>query len=84
MKFAGKGFIDTSRIASGPANIWTDVLMTNTKNISTGIDRVIEELVKLKKAVAGEDEKNICCLLEKARKKREALIKHKFEKKELL
>ena len=26
LKFAGKGFIDTSRIASGPANIWADVL----------------------------------------------------------
>jgi prephenate dehydrogenase len=84
MKFAGKGFIDTSRIASGPANIWTDVLMTNTKNVGRGIDRVIAELLKLKKALAGEDEKQICNLLDKARSKRAALIKHKFEKKELL
>jgi len=84
LKFAGKGFIDTSRIASGPANIWTDVLMTNTKNIDSGIDRVIGELLKLKKAVAGEDERQICNLLDKARNKRAALIKHKFEKKELL
>jgi len=28
LKFAGKGFIDTSRIASGPVNIWTYCLLT--------------------------------------------------------
>ncbi len=33
LKFAGKGFIDTSRIASGPANIWADVLLTNANNV---------------------------------------------------
>ena len=32
MKFAGKGFMDTSRIASGPVNIWADILLTNANN----------------------------------------------------
>jgi prephenate dehydrogenase len=44
MKFAGKGFIDTSRLASGPADVWTDVLMTNDRNIILGLDRLIGQL----------------------------------------
>jgi prephenate dehydrogenase len=55
LKFAGKGFMDTSRIASGPANIWADVLLTNANNTTKGIDKIIAELVKLKKAIKKEN-----------------------------
>lgn len=34
---AGTGFIDTSRVASGPANIWTDILLTNKQGCLRGI-----------------------------------------------
>jgi prephenate dehydrogenase len=84
LKFAGKGFMDTSRIASGPANIWADVLMTNTKNISRGIDKVIAELTKLKKAIKGKNKAEIEKLLERARNKRATLIKYKIKKKEMI
>ncbi len=84
LKFAGKGFIDTSRIASGPANIWADVLMTNTDNLSKGIDKIISELTKLKKAVEYKNHKKIESILERARCKRAALIKYKMNKKELV
>ncbi|MFZ2147015.1 MAG: prephenate dehydrogenase/arogenate dehydrogenase family protein [Sedimentisphaerales bacterium] len=84
LKFAGKGFIDTSRIASGPANIWADVLLTNANNTTRGIDKVIAELVKLKKAMKKENKREIEKLLEKARTKRAALIKYKIKKKELI
>lgn len=84
LKFAGKGFIDTSRIASGPANIWSDVLLTNVKNTIKGIDKIITELLKIKKAVQKENKRDIEQLLEKARMKRELLIKYKYRKKELI
>ena len=84
MKFAGKGFLDTSRIASGPANIWVDVLLTNTGNISKGIDKVIAELLKLKKAVDNKDKEQIEKLLAAAKKKRAALIDYKIEQKEII
>jgi prephenate dehydrogenase len=84
MKFAGKDFLDTSRIASGPANIWTDVLLTNTENISGGIDKVIAELHKLKKAIDNKDGKQIEKLLAAARKKRADLIDYKIEQKEII
>jgi prephenate dehydrogenase len=84
LKFAGKGFIDTSRIASGPANIWTDVLLTNINNTTRGIDKIIAELEKLKKAIKKENKREIEKLLEKARTKRATLIKYKYKKKELI
>jgi prephenate dehydrogenase len=84
LKFAGKGFMDTSRIASGPANIWADVLVTNANNTTRAIDKIIGELEKLKRAIKAGDKKRIEKLLESARNKRRALIKYKIKKKELL
>jgi len=84
LNFAGKGFMDTSRVASGPANVWADVLMTNTKNAIKGIDKVIAELNKLKEAIKGKNKTKIEKLLETARGKRETLIKYKIRKKELI
>jgi len=84
LKFAGRGFMDTSRIASGPANIWADVLLTNADNSTKGIDKVIAELLKLKKAIKNDNEREIEKLLEAARVKRAALIKGKMRKKELI
>jgi len=84
LKFAGRGFIDTSRVASGPANIWTDVLRTNAKNSINGIDKIVSELARLKKAIKSGNEKEIEKLLEAARGKRAALIRYKVKKKELI
>jgi prephenate dehydrogenase len=82
LKYAGKGFIDTSRIASGPANIWTDILLTN-ENLCGSIDRMMEELARLRKAIADGDEGRVHELLEKARRMREALITYKMKRKEI-
>ncbi len=84
LKFAGKGFMDTSRIASGPANIWADVLLTNSTNITKGIDKLIAELGKLKKAVKNENKREIEKLLKKAKTKRATMIKYKIKKKEII
>jgi prephenate dehydrogenase len=84
LKFAGKGFMDTSRIASGPHNIWSDVLLTNVNNTTRGIDKIIAELNKIKKAIQKEDKQQIEQLLKKARKKRTILINYKYKKKELI
>jgi len=84
LKFAGRGFIDTTRIASGPANIWTDILATNARNAVRGIDKIISELSKLKKAIKNGDRKQIESLLNKARDKRAALKNYKIENKEII
>ena len=84
MKFAGKGFLDSTRISSGPASIWTDVLLANGNNIADGIDRAITELSKLRTAIRDGKRDRITELLETARSKRASLVKYKIRKKELL
>lgn len=84
LKFAGKGFMDTSRIASGPANIWADVLLTNANNVSRGIDRLLAELAGFKKAIRSRDRKKIEKLLESAASKRRSFVKYKMSRKELI
>ena len=84
LKMAGKGFFDTSRVASGPANIWTDILITNADNICKSIDRLGRELKKLQTAVKNKNGKQIEKLLESARNKRTAMIEHKLNKKDIL
>lgn len=84
LTFAGKGFIDTSRVASGPENVWSDILITNAANTAQGIDKVIAELRKLQKAIREKDQKRVEKLLAAARAKRAALIRYKVRRKELL
>ncbi len=83
LRLTGKGFIDASRIASGPANIWADILLTNADNTSKGIDTIIAELRKIQKALKAGDQKQVEKLLETARNKRDTMIKYKMSKREL-
>lgn len=84
MKFAGKGFLDSTRISSGPASIWTDVLLANRENIAAGLDRTIAELSRLQAAIRDGQRDRITELLETARRKRADLVKYKIRRKELL
>ena len=83
MHRAGKGFMDTSRVASGPANVWMDILLTNRAACTQGIDKLIAELRRFGEAIEAGDEQTLEKLLEAARRKREQLIEYKLQKKEL-
>jgi prephenate dehydrogenase len=61
-----------------------DVLLTNVNNATKGIDKIIAELVKIKKAIKKENKQQIEQLPEKARTKRAILIKYKYKQKELI
>ncbi|MBC8481778.1 MAG: prephenate dehydrogenase [Planctomycetes bacterium] len=84
LRFAGKGFFDTSRVASGPANIWADIFITNSRNCCESIDKLIDELLKLKSAINSKDKKQIEKLLEQARTKRAEMINYKINTEEVI
>jgi prephenate dehydrogenase len=81
---AGKGFLDTSRVASGPANVWCDIFQTNPDPVIRGIDRLVGELEKIKKAVAAGHRGRLEQLLDRGRTRRAKLIQDMLNKKELL
>lgn len=83
MQFAGRGFIDTTRVASGPANVWADIMMTNGPTCIKGIDALVAQLKLIQKAIADGDAKKVEKLLAQAGQKRRKMIQHKIDQKEL-
>jgi prephenate dehydrogenase len=81
LKWAGKGFIDTSRIASGPANIWSDILSANRENAIEGIKKTEKQLELLKNALEEDDKDKLEELLNKARSKRNTIIEDTIKNK---
>ena len=40
LALAGRGLMDTTRLASSPAEIWKDIAATNSDEIGTALDRI--------------------------------------------
>ena len=45
---AGRGLIDTTRLASSPASVWRDICATNADAIGDALDLLIERLTELR------------------------------------
>ncbi len=81
--YCGKGFLDTTRIASGPENVWRDILMTNAANSARSIDKLIKDLSHYRDILKGKDADAIEKKLLEARQKRNKLVEMKLQRKEL-
>jgi prephenate dehydrogenase len=53
LSLAGRGLIDTTRLASSPADIWADIAATNADEIGPALDALIEVLGELRRDLAG-------------------------------
>jgi prephenate dehydrogenase len=49
LKLAGRGLVDTTRLASSPASVWRDISVTNEDFIAEALDGLIAALVDLRK-----------------------------------
>ena len=48
LALAGRGLRDTTRLASSPAAVWRDILVTNSDNIARAMDEMVEVLRRVK------------------------------------
>jgi prephenate dehydrogenase len=48
LRLAGQGLVDTTRLASSPADVWRDICITNADEISRALDLLIERLSDLR------------------------------------
>src|SRR3954468_24292935 len=48
LALAGRGLRDTTRLASSPADIWRDIVLTNRDNIGPAIDELIRLLAEMR------------------------------------
>lgn len=68
------GFRDTTRVASGAAEMWRDIALANRKNLSRVLGVFIEDLQEFNLALEKGDEKAIQEFFENARQRRESWL----------
>jgi len=73
-RFSGTGFRDTTRIASGPAGVWKDILITNAPEVSAELEAAIGELRRVVDMLKGGREAEVESWLEEARTLRERIL----------
>jgi prephenate dehydrogenase len=54
LALAGRGLIDTTRLAASPASVWRDICATNADEIRHALDALIERLGELREGLASE------------------------------
>ncbi len=79
----GKGFLDTTRIASGAPSVWHDILMENSVNTDQAIARLVKELTKIQRALRENNGKALTKMLTRAQEQRDTLVARKLRRKEL-
>jgi prephenate dehydrogenase len=48
LRLAGRGLVDTTRLASSPADVWRDICLTNADSIGNALDCLIQRLTQLR------------------------------------
>lgn len=73
LELAAGGFRDTTRVASGPEDVWTDICMTNVSRISAGLERFEEVLRRLRETLSRQDADGLYEALAYSRRVRQKL-----------
>lgn len=72
-RLCGAGLLDTTRIASGEAELWKQVFLQNRANLLAEIGRFEQGLAALRTALEQDDQSELLRLLSVAKKARDAL-----------
>lgn len=70
LRLAAGGFRDMTRISAGHPSIWPDICFSNRTAIMTGLDRLTEALVDIKKRIELGDREGLLDVLQQARQAR--------------
>ena len=74
VKYSAGGLRDFTRIAASNPIMWRDIFIQNKKNTSKMIDKFIEDLEDLKKAMENEDGKKLEEIFTKTKKIRKEIV----------
>lgn len=78
LQLAGKGFLDTTRIAGGDGALWRDIFLDNRDNLRDGLKRMRDCMNRLVELLEAEDEQSIAEWLDSAARRREKLLERKL------
>jgi prephenate dehydrogenase len=79
LHLAGKGFLDTTRIASGDGGLWRDIFLDNADNLREGIGRLSQTLNRLLELLDQNDAPAIAQWLDQASRRRDHLLRRKLK-----
>jgi prephenate dehydrogenase len=82
LDLAGKGFLDTTRIGSGDANLWRDILLDNRDNLRGSLSRLRDQLRELEHLLEDGDREELARWLDKWASRRTELMKRKLREVE--
>ena len=74
VKYSAGGLRDFTRIAASNPIMWRDIFIQNKKNTSEMVDKFINNLEELKKAIENEDEKKLEKIFSKTKKIRKDIV----------
>lgn len=72
-RYASGGLKDTTRIAASDSELWSDIFLTNRKNMSKTIELFEKNLFRIKSAIRNKDRRGLERILKKASSKRSIL-----------
>jgi prephenate dehydrogenase len=73
LRLAGRGLVDSTRLASSPSDVWREVCAANAIDIGTALDRLIARLQQLRAGLA--DRTTVDTVFENAARWRAELMK---------
>lgn len=82
LELAGRGFIDATRIASGDAELWRDILLDNKDVMRQSLGRLQDQLTLLGKLLEADDREGLKQWLAKAADRRGELVMRKLKEME--
>ncbi len=73
LAFSGGGLRDTTRIAASSPEMWRDICLANSKNLSEMIDQYIHHLQNLKASIEKQNSEELYAAIDRAKQARERL-----------
>ena len=73
LPLAATGWADTTRIAAGDPNLWTEIFSHNASEVLTALDRFATQLDELRTSLAESDWEQVNAQLQHAKRIRDAL-----------
>lgn len=71
--YATQGLKDTTRIAASDPEMWNDICLTNSKNITEAVDGFVKILAVLRKSIVSQDDRSLIEHLKKSKSKRDGI-----------
>jgi len=78
LTLAGKGFLDTTRVAGGDGGLWRDIFLDNRANVRASIQKLKDHLDHVLTMLDKEDGAALQVWLDRNAKRREDLVRQKL------